>query len=115
MKRKTRQHLKNKAKIWQTIIDKNVFINYYYRGDLNDICGRIEKFRGVIKKLRDYRMLEDVEYGYDPDVRTGDETYGYISLEDIITNLKYISDRCHVGFRLTWLMGVPERVSILQG
>lgn len=59
-------------------------------------------------------MLEDTEYGYEPDTRTGDETYGYGSLGSIDSNLTYISDRCHATFRLTWLLELPERIALLS-
>jgi hypothetical protein len=114
MKRKARQRLKNKAKIWRKIVYENVFTDYFYEGDLNGICDRIQKFHGVIKKLRDYTILQYKWWGYDPDLRSGDESYGYSSLDYIESNLAYISDRCITTFRLTWLMEVPERVSILQ-
>jgi hypothetical protein len=114
MKRKTCQNLKKKAKIWKNIVDKNVFIDYLYDGNLNAICNRIEKFRGVIMKLRDYRWLEEIEYGYSPDIRSGDETYGYESLDGIDGSLTYVSDRCHAAFRLTWLLELPERVALLR-
>jgi hypothetical protein len=114
MKRKTRQNLKKKSKIWQSIVDKNIFIEYLYDGDLNAIVDRIHKFRGVIMKLREYRWLEEKEYGYFPDDRSGVDTYGYESLDDIDSNLTYISDRCHAAFRLTWLLELPERVALLR-
>jgi len=44
----------------------------------------------------------------------GHETYGYESIEDIESSLIYISDRFGAGFRLAWLVNVPEEVDRLM-
>ena len=44
------------------------------------------------------------EYWSENDWRDGFDTYGYVCLEDIKDNLKYISDRWSCQFRLKWLL-----------
>jgi hypothetical protein len=115
MKRKTLYRLKNKSKIWKKILNDSIFIDCSYRGDLNETCRRIEKFTGVLKKLRDYTILEDFFDGISPDLRFGEDTYGYNDLDSIESTLEYISDRTSgVTFRLNWLIGLPEKVYTLN-
>ena len=48
------------------------------------------------------------------DLRPGYDTYGYNTIESIISNLEYISDRFCCAFRLSWLVDVPEEVRRLN-
>ena len=45
----------------------------------------------------------------DDDYRTGEETYGYKSTEDVKERLDYISDRWYCSFRLRWLLDLIEK------
>ena len=46
---------------------------------------------------------------YEPDIRTGYETYGYESPQSIHHNVMYISDRFRCAFRIKWILdGVTD-------
>ena len=42
------------------------------------------------------------------DWRGGQDTYGYESFEDVVSNITYISDRWTVAFRVKWLIDLCE-------
>lgn len=71
-------------------------------------CSKISKYRKYIQKLKSVHQIRENDY------RNGHETYGYDSIEDIKANLIYISDRFHAGFRLAWLVNVPQEVQRLK-
>ena len=130
MKNKTYNRLVEKARCYRQIIANQIFVGYLHKRPLDEVCERVKLHAPVIKKLRDQlerdmrRMYKQnvfvnehgVKYTpvFEPDNRTGDETYGYESLESIEGNLEYISDRFLAEFRLTWLLSVPEKVALLK-
>lgn len=59
------------------------------------------------RRMADERRYER-EGGSKADERSGYETYGYGTLEDIKGNLEYISDRYNCAFRLRWLIDLME-------
>jgi ribosomal protein L19E len=75
--------------------------------DIETTCSRIRKYRKYIQRLKSYHQITEKDY------RSGYETYGYETIEDIQLNLQYISDRFHAAFRLSWLVNVPEEVDKL--
>lgn len=129
MKNSTYNRLQKKRYSWVNVIGNQIFVDYAASRSLEDMCERIVRYRNVIIKLRNIIDLESKRryrdtdvydengklYTYEPDLRTGDETYGYKSLESISNNLNYISDRFCAEFRLNWLLEVPERVNLLKG
>jgi hypothetical protein len=50
-------------------------------------------------------------HDYEPDLRSGDETYGYKSRKQVSERLDYISDRFGAAFRITWMLGLPYRLA----
>ena len=130
MKNKTYNRLVEKARCYRQIIANQIFVDYLHKRPLDEVCERVKLHAPVIKKLRDqleramrrtYKQNvfvneQGIKYTpvFEPDDRTGDETYGYESLEAIEGNLEYISDRFSAEFRLTWLLGVPEKVELLK-
>ena len=65
---------------------------------LEDIQKRLKKIEPAIKTMYKKAMLDY------PDDRSGEETYGYSGVENIKTNLIYVSDRWNCAFRLRWLL-----------
>ena len=111
MKKQVRHRIQTrKFPIWKSIIAHKVFKDFFYSKDLKSTCESIKKYRGEIKALRDFLRADDYFGG---DFRTGEETYGYKSIEEIEGNLDYISDRFSAEFRLTWLLELPEKVETL--
>ena len=102
MKRKTRR------KLWNRVFKKVFKSANMSQVSLEETCCRIRKHRNAIKQLRHWHLIQEQDF------RSGHETYGYKSLEDIETNLIYISDRFHAAFRLSWLVNVPEEVDKLK-
>jgi hypothetical protein len=121
MKNKTWVRLEKKAYCnWRQIVANHIFVDYLNKRTLEDTCKRIVRYRNIIIKLRDAlrvdhkRMSKKYNFVFNPDLRTGDKTYGYKSIESINNNLDYISDRFCAEFRLSWLLEVPEKVAALQ-
>ena len=103
MKRKIRR------KYWNLVF-KEVFNNCHMNGrDIKVTCSKIRKYRKYIQKMKSYYQRSQNDY------RSGYETYGYDSIKSIDNNLEYISDRFRAGFRLAWLVDVPEEVDRLMG
>lgn len=48
------------------------------------------------------------------DYRSGEETYGYSKLENVLDQLDYISDRWHCAFRVRWLIDLAEITELPQ-
>lgn len=123
MKNKTWVRLEKKAYCsWRNIIANHIFVDYLNKRSLEDVCKRIVTHRNVIIKLRQAlreslkRVYKDYKttYKFEPDLRTGEETYGYSSIESIQLNLDYIADRFTAESKLTWLLEVPEKVAALK-
>ena len=120
MKHKTFNRLNRKAKTWKHIIANHIFVDCLNERSLDETIKMIELYSGVIRKYRTFlgycmqATYNEHKWAYEPDLRTGDETYGYESLEKIKGDLNYISDRFAAEFRLTWLLQVPEKVSMLK-
>jgi hypothetical protein len=76
--------------------------------DIKVTCSKIRKHRKCLQRMKSYHQRSEDDY------RSGYETYGYESIEDIDANLIYISDRFGAGFRLAWLVNVPEEVDMLM-
>jgi hypothetical protein len=120
MKNKTFKRIEKKAKVWRDLIANDIFVDYINERPLEETCQRIIKHRSIIIKLiahlRQHDKKSSREFGvrYEHDFRTGDETYGYKSIQSIESNLNYISDRFCAEFRLTWLSEVPEKVELLK-
>jgi len=91
----------------QSRIQREVF-DFSHPLDLGKVVGKIERNKRAILALRAFH------FAYDPDRRSGEETYGYTSLESIESSLEYICDRWGCAFRLTWLLGVPNAVAHLK-
>ena len=95
-------------KYWNLIF-KKVFNKCHMHGeDIEITCSKIRKYRKYLQRMKSHRQQSEQDY------RSGYETYGYESIENIETNLLYISDRFHAGFRLAWLVNVPEEVDKLM-
>lgn len=73
---------------------------------LEDMVAELAKYRGVI--AAEYKWLIK-SYKWEPDLRSGEETYGYESRESIRDNLFYISDRWIAQFRLRWVLDLIDR------
>jgi hypothetical protein len=102
MKRRIRR------KYWNLIF-KEVFNNCHMNGrDIKVTCSKIRKYRKYLQRMKSYHQRSEDDY------RSGYETYGYKSIESIDANLTYISDRFGAGFRLAWLVNVPEEVDRLM-
>ena len=70
---------------------------------LKQIQTELSKIKPALEQLYDKALYVDNDY------RTGEETYGYNSIEDIKERLDYISDRWHCSFRLRWLLDLLEK------
>jgi len=115
MKKQKFHKFKQKAKAYHAILRFGIFNNYAVR-PIEETISRINKYKGVIKNYIEY-LREDLKLiykdwkggpKYKPDNRTGEQTYGYKSIEEIEGNLSYISDRFSAEFRLQWLLDLPE-------
>lgn len=78
--------------------------------------GSNEKFTPYLRKRmeKEIRKLnKDIcrlcDYKLEPDLRSGEETYGYKTKESIENNLMYISDRFNAPYRLRWLLDGLEK------
>jgi len=111
MKYKTRFKLYNKTIIYHNLIKRNVFDNL--DRPINEIIDSIKELEPIIKKYIEYvnmprnRFIAGLrkEYPIEPDLRSGEETYGYNNIKD---HLNYISDRFDAEFRLRWLLGLKD-------
>lgn len=116
MRTKAKVKLRKKAKCWANVIANQIFVDHLYKRSLQETARRITLHSGVIKKFRAYLYLDGSlfwkKYGqeHEPDLRTGDETYGYHCIEQVENDLDYISDRFKAEFRLTWLLELPSRI-----
>lgn len=109
MKNKTKRRIVEKRNAWRHVVANHIFVDCCYRRSLDDTCKRITRHKRVLQKLKAYMLdtspwLRDVEY-------TGDNVYGYTSIEQVEGRLDYISDRFMAPCRLTWLMELPDRVA----
>jgi hypothetical protein len=82
---------------------------------VQEAVDHLRPHRWLIEQLYEKSLAEDVklnkEYGFnsEPDLRSGQETYGYKSDESITCNLQYISDRWRAPFRLRWLLDLIDK------
>jgi hypothetical protein len=117
MKNKTRNRLRKKSRVWLRLIRNHIFKDSLHRRPIAEVCDRIIKYTPEIKKLIEYqeedyrRMCSHYGWLYEPDNRTGEETYRYKSIEQVNFQLSYISDRFNAPFRLRWLLGVPDKIA----
>jgi hypothetical protein len=102
MRRK--HYLKNERKIsyYRQIIER------IFDGDFNydNFKNNINKNKFVIKKAIESLRLSLKHYGFDITYLSGEQSYGYKSIESIESTYSYISDRFMCGNRLTWMLGV---------
>lgn len=107
--RETKRH-KAAERARYFIIANKVFDDFLYTSDkLEEFVERARKYKGVI--FRQMRHLDLTDYYYKSkwrDTRSGHETYGYKSREEIEGQLEYISDRFNAVFRLRWLLDLLE-------
>lgn len=116
MKNKTINRLSRKAHSWHELIRNHIFVDYLHKRTIDDVVTRIRIYTPVLKK---YKALLDAEYKkmcrkyrwfYDPDNRSGKESYGYRSVEHVQAELVYISDKFAAEFRLQWLIDLPDNI-----
>jgi hypothetical protein len=116
MKRSTKKRIKEKIKIWYSLVYSKVFKNYLENGEFNldEICRGIIEVSSVIRCLcREEKKKLRISYvGYE--IPNPYESYGYESLEKIELDLRYMSDRFHDPKKLLWLLYVPSEVARLK-
>jgi hypothetical protein len=104
MKRKIRKKYRN-------LVSRKIFNSHRIDGiagaDIAATCSKIKRYAKILGKLKSYHQASEGDY------RSGRETYGYDSIEQIQGNLEYISDRFGAAFRLSWLIDVPKEVDRL--
>jgi hypothetical protein len=113
MKRSTKKRIKEKIKIWYSLVYSKVFKNYLENGEFNldEICRGIIEVSSVIRCLcREEKRISYVGYK----IPNPYESYGYKNLEKIKSDLRYISDRFYDPKRLLWLLYVPSEVARLK-
>lgn len=115
MKRSTELRLCKKAACWRRIIAYEIFNAYYYDGDYEGTLAKIRKHLPVLKKYLEYlhwshaMLCKRQNWKYEPDLRSGKETYGYKDQETNEANLSYISDRFAAEFRIQWMIDLVEQ------
>jgi hypothetical protein len=103
--------------VWHQLIRNHVFKDAYHSRPLDEVVERIRRYTPEINKLRAYiqndykKLCYKHSWLYEPDDRSGDETYGYKSIAQVNADLEYISDRFRSDFRLAWLVDVPNRIT----
>lgn len=125
LRRKHRIKREKLERCYYNIVSQEVFWDFLYkRGHLDAFISRAWKHRGVLKKY--YKLLNenylDPRYNnyrdrrksysivfLQPDLRNGEETYGYDSVESIEGDLNYISDRFSSAFRIRWILDLLEK------
>ena len=118
MRNKTWLREKRKAKVWFRLIANHIFEGFLFKHRLDDTVDRIKRYSNELKKYRAYleedqrRIFKNAGWDdYGPDLRSGDETYGYKSRKQVAERLDYMSDRFSASFRLTWMLELPERLA----
>ena len=76
--------------------------------DIKVTCSKIREYHKYLQRMKSYHQRSEDDY------RSGYGTYGYESIESIENSLVYISDRFGAGFRLAWLVNVPEEIDMLM-
>lgn len=85
--------------IWALNSISDILSNAEHR-PLKDTQWELKQHLDLLNEL--YKELnEDTEF---VDLRSGVETYGYKSEDDIVANMEYISDRWQAAFRIKWLI-----------
>jgi hypothetical protein len=120
MKTKTWNRIRRKEKVWYRLIANHIFEDFLFKRRLDETVDRIKRYSSELKKYRAY--LEEHQRNifkragwndYGPDLRSGDETYGYKSRKQVSERLDYISDRFGASFKITWMLELPDRLSSL--
>jgi hypothetical protein len=93
---------------------RKCFSNFYsYTGTkelpLGDAIRILIPYEGCIKQHLKYLKRISRDYGWETDDRSGEETYGYESDEQILNDLFYISDRFCAEFRLQWVLDLLDK------
>ena len=114
MKNKTTRRLDKKAharaNILSRILEKGVFTP---KGvDLDYLSTTLSKNRGLLEAQYRYLLAEDIRLLGEADLRSGLETYGYLSEEYIKNRFHYISDRADVSFRIRWILDWLDNVAL---
>jgi len=113
MKNSTFQRIEKKQAGRLEVIRTHIFENWCVK-DVERTVIAIKKHRGTIQKQIEFIKIDGKknsnfkDFPWVADERTGEQTYGYNSLEEIECNLNYISDRFNCEFRLQWMLDVPE-------
>jgi len=88
---------------------------YNFHGTVEEAVEILRPHHWILNEIYKNSLEEETklskEYGFDskPDTRSGEETYGYKSDEDILCNLFYISDRWGCAFRVRWILDLIDR------
>lgn len=99
------------------LISKLLWDRYIENGDLKsksllDIQNDLKSIKNALLSMHKKSMQEErrynIEHGSTIDDRSGEETYGYDSLDSIKDNLVYVSDRYNCAFRLRWLIDLMD-------
>jgi len=113
MKNSTFQRIQKKQAGRLEIIRNYIFENWCVK-DVERTIAAIKKHQGTIQKQIEFIKIDGKknsnfkDFPWVADDRTGEQTYGYNSPEEIEGNLNYISDRFNCEFRLQWMLDVPE-------
>lgn len=86
----------------RNIINKS--ISYYLKGNRSALYKALPAIKKMYKKCKIEEKRLCSEYDIEPDIRSGNEIYGYFNQVSIDNNLMYISDRWNCVFRLRWLL-----------
>lgn len=106
MKRTTLLRIKKKANRRHKILT-DLFSNFYstHGMTVEEAVVILSRYYGCIKQ--DLKYLKTIATITDD--RSGEETYGYESEENILNNLMYISDRFSAEFRYQWVLDLIDR------
>lgn len=118
MKRKTWNRQKRKALSWKDIIRDHIFVDFLHKRTLDEVIRRIKLYSPVLKKYKTHLTNRQKEFWkeytsdrYEPDNRTGLQTYGYSSIESVEGTLNYLSDRFSAEARVQWLIDLPDNIN----
>ena len=81
------------------------FLNLQSEDKKEKVLWLISQLSPYIHHLKQLRQEAWIKEG---DYRNGFETYKYESVDEIFSNLEYISDRYNCAFRLNWLIGLLD-------
>ena len=107
MKRNTKNRLEKKAQARCHFLSKHVFSRFHSQGvSLETAKDIIRPYVGVITAQSKWLAATDYFGG---DNRSPLDTYGYKSEENVLIDLRYISDRFDAQFRLDWVLGLFDK------